>query len=284
MRLVLEGGGVRAAYQAGLLEVLEQAAMPVEAVVGSSSGSINAAFFSAGQASTAVELWRDYVPSARFISWRRQFTPWGAPGLGVDDMLDNVIQAGGLLDRERATTGDPALFLTVTDVDAHEGAVVRPKASDLFDWLRAALALPVGYNRVVTVQGRRCIDGGIGAPVCFEEDLGLETKGPTVVVLTRPMQTQKPPPVLWERMAVRTIVPAPARHMCLSQHDLHNDTMRRLENAKARGDVLVVEPPDDLPLSRLTRDPARVRRGIELGWRRGEQLLRELEKLGSRLD
>ena len=140
MRLVLEGGGVRAAYAAGLLQELERAKVPVDAVIGSSSGAINAAFFAAGQMDTAVKLWTEHVPGERFISYRRQFTPWGEPGLGVDDMLDNVITTNGLMDLERATHGKPALFLTVTDVATSRMQLVRPKQDTLIEWLRAALA------------------------------------------------------------------------------------------------------------------------------------------------
>ncbi len=276
MRLVLEGGGVRAAYAAGLLQELQHADVPVDAVIGSSSGAINAAFFAARQMDTCVDLWSEHVPSARFISWRRQFTPWGAPGLGVDDMLDNVITPGKLLDLQRATQGAPALFLTVTDVADCEMRLVRPEASNLIEWLRAALALPVGYNRIVEVDGRGYIDGGVSCPACFEEPLDVEVNGPVVVVLTRPMQTAKPPPVFWERLAVRLIVPESIRGLSLNQHHLHNGVMGRLRSAVDAGEVILVDPPKGMPLSRLTRDPGKVREGIAMGRDRARWLIDQL--------
>ena len=276
MRLVLEGGGVRAAYAAGILQELERAEVPVDAVIGSSSGAINAAFFAARQMDTCVDLWTEHVPSSRFISWRRQFTPWGPPGLGVDDMLDNVITPGKLLDQERATLGDPALFLTVTDVADAKLRLVRPNSKNLMAWLRAALALPVGYNRVVEVDGRGYIDGGVSCPACFEEPIDVDVKGPVVVVLTRPMQTAKPPPVLWERLAVRLIVPESIRALSLNQHHLHNGVMQRLRDAVDRGEVILVDPPKGMPLSRLTRDPGKVREGVAMGRERARALLKQL--------
>ncbi len=276
MRLVLEGGGVRAAYAAGLLLELQRASVPVDAVIGSSSGAINAAFFAARQMETAVKLWTEHAPSERFISYRRQFTPWGAPGLGVDDMLDNMIAANGLMDLERATCGDPALFLTVTEVETSSMRLVRPKADTLIEWLRAALALPVGYNRVVQIDGKGYIDGGVSCPACFEEPLDVEINGPTVVVLTRPMQTAKPPPVFWERLAVRLIVPKAVRELTLNQHTLHNRVMAKLRSAVDAGEVILVDPPPGMPISRLTRDPSKVKRGVELGRQRAEALLKQL--------
>ncbi|MFO0660480.1 MAG: patatin family protein [Polyangiaceae bacterium] len=276
MKLVLEGGGVRAAYQAGVLKGLAMADIQPHAVIGSSSGAINAAFFAAGQIDTACDLWMNHVPSERFISYRRQFTPGAKPGLGVDDMLDDVIRAQGLLDIERATTGPIHLYLTATDIDANAGHVARPNRDNIYEWLRAAMALPVGYNKVVSIDGMRFIDGGIGSPCPFDSKLDEEYPAPNVVILTRKSMTRKPPPVLWERIAVRTIVPKEARNICLTQHHHHNSTMDRLRDAVAKGEVMLIEPPDGMPLSRLTRDPKKIRKGVEMGIRQGEALAKKL--------
>src|SRR5688572_26060048 len=111
MKIVLEGGGARAAYSAGLVHALAQAGVWPRAVVGCSSGSINAAFFASRQTATLCDLWANYVPGKHFISWRRQLTPFGGPGLAVDDMLDRVIVGQALLDPVAATRGDPALYV-----------------------------------------------------------------------------------------------------------------------------------------------------------------------------
>ncbi len=278
MKLILEGGGVRAAYSAGLLHALVEAGVKISATVGSSSGSINAAFGASRQTRTLCELWSEFVPSSRFISYRRQFTPWGRPGLDIDEMLDNVIRKDGLLDEELATSGPTHFYVTATDIDSRACVVKRPSRPQLYEWLRASLALPVGYNKIVTVDGRRFVDGGVSCPVAFDVPLDEEYEGPTVVVLTRKMETAKPPPRAWERLAVRTIVPPGASELSLVQHELHNSVMQRLRGAVERGEVLLVDPPSDMPLSRLTRDRATVRRGVEIGKRVGAELAKKLPK------
>lgn len=274
MKLVLEGGGVRAAYAAGVLESLADAGVRFDAVIGSSSGTLNAAFWCAGQMKVACDVLAKELPGNRFISYRRQFTPWGRPGLDVDWFVDDLLPSR--LDHVRATSGDTKLFWTVSDIDALGPHVVSPTRETFFPWLRAALALPVGYNRVVTVDGRRCIDGGVAAPVPFDADELSGFSGPTVIVLTRPIQREKPPPVLWERLAVRLIVPPGAREMSATQHHLHNALMRRLEAAVAKGDILLVDPPADMPLSRLTRDETLIKKGIDMGRDVGRKLAPKL--------
>jgi len=277
MKLVLEGGGARAAYSAGVVHALAEAGVRAKAVLGCSSGSINAAFYASGQTATLLELWGNYVPGKHFISWRRQLTPFGGPGLAVDDMLDRVMTKGSLFDPIAATRGEPALYVAATDVVTGAGVLAKPDASNVIEWLRASLALPVGYNRVVTIGGRGFIDGGVAMPVPFDEPLEPPCEGPTVVVLTRKMTTLKAAPKLWEKAFIWAIVPRAARSATLRQHELHNAVMLRLRTAVERKEVMLVNPPEEMPLSRFTRDAATIRAGIEIGQEVGRRLAAELE-------
>jgi predicted patatin/cPLA2 family phospholipase len=276
MKLVLEGGGARAAYSAGVVHALAQAGVRAKAVIGCSSGSINAAFYASGQTETLVDLWSNYVPGTHFISWRRQLTPFGGPGLAVDDMLDRVMIGQSLFDPIAATVGEPELYVAATDVVTGNGVLAKPDAGNVVEWLRASLALPVGYNRVVTIAGRGFIDGGVAMPVPFDEPLEPPCDGPTVVVLTRKMSTLKAAPKLWEKAFIWAIVPRVARAATLRQHELHNAVMRRLRVAVERKEVLLVNPPDEMPLTRFTRDASSIRAGIELGREVGRRLAVEL--------
>lgn len=282
MKLVLEGGGSRAAFSAGVVHGLLSSGLVPEAIVGSSSGSMNAAFGAAGQSETACAIWRDVIPGKRFINWRRQFSPWGPPGLGIDDLLDNIIRGQGLLDVERAVAGRTHLYVTLTDVETSAVHIARPAAHDFWDWMRASLALPVGYNKVITVQGRGYIDGGVACPAAFDDPLPETYAGPTVVVMTRSVHTKKPAPALWERVAIRTIVPAAARRTCLEQHHAYNKTMVRLREAAESQRVLLIDPPPEgLPVSRLTRDAASIRKAVDLGIEAGKRAADRVHALSS---
>lgn len=276
MKLVLEGGGARAAYSAGVCKSLIDHQVPCDVVIGSSSGSVNAAFFASGQTNALVKLWTEYVPGDHFISWRRQLTPFAGPGLAVDSMLDLVIVGKEYLDVKRATAGDPVLFITATEVSDCSGKVARPTADNLIEWLRASLALPAAYNRIVAVEGGHFIDGGVATPVPFDEPELEPFPGPTLVVLTRPITTKKRAMNWWERAFLHTIVPRRARKATLVQHELHNATMQRLELAMSRGEVIVSNPPPDMPIERLTRDRGRIVEGVERGIVEGARLARLL--------
>jgi predicted patatin/cPLA2 family phospholipase len=276
VKLVLEGGGSRAAYSAGVVHALAEARVPTEAVVGCSSGSINAAFFASGQTQTVCDLWSNYVPGKHFISWRRFFTPFAGPGLAVDDMLDRVMIGESLFDPVAATRGRTALYVAATDVQSCSGVLVRPNPDNVIEWLRASLALPVGYNRIVRIEGRGYVDGGVAIPVPFDEPLDVAWAPPNVVILTRKMDTLKAAPRVWEKAFIGAIVPRAARAATSRQHLLHNQVMTRLRSTVDRGEVMLVDPPDEMPLGRLTTDAGAIRAGVQLGLEVGRRLALQL--------
>lgn len=277
IKLVLEGGGARAAYSAGVVDGLSQAGVVPRAVIGCSSGSINAAFVASHQTETVCKLWAEYVPGKHFINFGRLVNPWSNPALAVDEMLDHVMIGQGLFDRVAATEGPTDLYVATTDVDSGRGHLAKPNSQNVIEWLRASLALPVGYNRIVEVEGGRYVDGGVAMPVPFDDPITTPVDGPTVVVLTRKMDTLKPAPSFWQRAMIRRLVPAAAIHATLRQHELHNDVMQRLRRAVDTSQAILINPPDDMPLSRFSRDAATIAQGIamgrEVGLRAGEKLL-----------
>ncbi len=276
LKLVLEGGGSRAAYNAGILLALERAEVPCEVVVGGSTSAGNAAYFAAGQMETCVRVWTEVYPDD-FINYRRLVTPWGRPGLDLDRFVDEVLASGwSRLDVERATAGAPALYIVATAVPSGDPVIHRPTGADLLAWLRASAALPVGYNRVVHIDGRGYVDAGLSAPVPLDLPVDQAHQGPTVVVLTRFLDKLKTRPNWWQRALLQTIVPKEIRGPSLRQHELYNTLVRRLREEADNDEIVLVSPPDDMPLARLTRDVETIRAGIDVGRRVGEELVERL--------
>lgn len=273
VKLVLEGGGCRAAFSAGVLLAFQRANVPCDAVIGSSTSAVNAAYFAAGQMDACVRVWTEFVPDG-FVSYRRLVTPWGRPAIDVDRMVDHVFREGwSKLDVERVLAGDPVFYAAATEVPSGDPLLVRPAKDDLFEWLRASTALPVGYNRVVEVAGRRFVDGGLSAPVPFDVPLETPTGGPTVVILTRKTSKAKTRPGWWQRALLHLIVPPEIRQPSLNQHELYNAVVAKLTAEEAAGRLILVTPPPAMTLSRLTRDPDALRRGVDIGIEVGEGLV-----------
>jgi predicted patatin/cPLA2 family phospholipase len=137
----------------------------------------------------------------------------------------------------------------------------------------------VGYNKIVRIDGIDYVDGGVAAPVPFDLPLEEPCEGPTVVILTRPMSTKKPAPNWWQQLFLRTLVPQPVAALSLRQHELHHALMGRLRQAIQRDDIIVIDPPPQMTLSRTTNNAQKLAAGIRVGEEVGKRLAERLHRL-----
>jgi predicted patatin/cPLA2 family phospholipase len=144
--LVLAGGGMRVAYQAGAVKALIDAGLRFAHADGASGGTINlAALMSGVDADDLCRRWRT-LPVRRFASLRplgEYLHPWRMRAFGdADGMVEHVYPALGVdLDRVRAAEGIAASF----NVCRFDDKTVVPVAQRDLDLPRlvAAASLPI---------------------------------------------------------------------------------------------------------------------------------------------
>ena len=72
--LVLEGGGVRGIYTAGVLDVFLEHGIRFDRVTGVSAGAIHGCSYLSGQKGRSIRYYRKYVSDPRFMSFRSWLT------------------------------------------------------------------------------------------------------------------------------------------------------------------------------------------------------------------
>ena len=68
--LVVEGGGVRAMYAAGVLDVLHELHLPIGGLIGVSAGAIHGASFASGQRGRSLRFYKKFCKDDRFFSFK----------------------------------------------------------------------------------------------------------------------------------------------------------------------------------------------------------------------
>jgi predicted patatin/cPLA2 family phospholipase len=251
MRLVLAGGGMRGAFTAGVLKELAKAQLPWRAVVGSSAGAINGAFFVSGQLELMERVWLEYLPTRRFISKRRML--WGRPMMDVDQLVDEVIVQEYPLDVRAVTEGRIAFHLNATDVRTGECIVARPTSATLLPWLRATAAIPIAYHRTVTIDGRELADGSLSAPLPW--DLASDGADEEVVmVFTRVPDTRQSRYPGWMEALFRWTMRRELSPLVNGYPEVYNREIERALAAVREGRLTLVNPAQDLGLTRASRD------------------------------
>jgi predicted patatin/cPLA2 family phospholipase len=184
--IVLEGGGMRGVVSAAMAGAIERLGLTpsFDLVVGSSAGAINGAALLAGAAGEATAAYCGPLASRSFVNPLRLLR--GKPVIDVNDVLDHVarIDAAG---HERVTGSSAALHCIATDVasgrpvDLHGMRTER----ELWDAILASSRMPWAGGPPVEIDGRRYLDGGMGAPIPVAEALAAGATH-VLVLQTRP--------------------------------------------------------------------------------------------------
>ena len=72
--LVLEGGGMRGIYTAGVLDVFMENGITFDGVIGVSAGAIHGCSFVSGQKGRSIRYYMKYCRNWRFMSFRSLFS------------------------------------------------------------------------------------------------------------------------------------------------------------------------------------------------------------------
>ena len=270
--LVIEGGGLRGAFSAGVAAELAAAGISAfDDIVAVSSGAPTAAYLAAGQPEEAVAIWRGYTHGAQLIA------PWnlsrGRPLMDIDRLI-GVFQNVVPLDAKQLARSSRRLWVGITDCRTGEGCRVLATPSNVFELLRATMALPVANGRVIEVDGMRAIDGGVAAPIPLDHALELR-RDRTLFVLTRPRHYRRTVNSVSAWMIGWTYPRYPAVRRAMARHGhAANAVLDRIETLERSGAIGVIRPARALPLGRLSRDRVAIETTIAIGRATAREWLR----------
>lgn len=262
--MLLEGGGLRGAFTAGVLSELDRNGAQFTDVVAVSSGAPSAAYYAAGQTEDALTIWRDHTHSGQLVAARNVLR--GRPILDVDRLV-GVFQRivplhPAALAPERARV---RLHVGITDCGSGLPRYLSPTPNNVFELLRATMALPIAYGKVVKLDECSAIDGGVAAPIALDYVRSLEPAR-VLVVLTRPRGYRRRPGWLSDRLIGWSYPRHPSLRRAMMAHSAEaNRIAAAIEKLEDDGAISVIRPSGPLPAGRLTSDPAKIHATIDHG-------------------
>ncbi len=268
--LVLEGGGLRGQYTAGVLDAFLEMGITFPYIIGVSAGASIACSYVSGQIGRNQEIVERFRNDPRYLSLRNLFTKGSL--FGMDFIYGTVPNELVFFDYP-AYYAHPARFVTVCTDCATGGAVYYEKDADLLTVLRASASMPF-LSQMVEYEGRKLLDGAIADAIPIEK-AQAEGYAKKVVVLTRPPNYRKKPE---GGTAARLVY---RRHPALvealgSRVDRYNRQMERVEAEERDGSALVIRPSRDLGVSRTEKSVEKLRALYELGIEDGKAALGRL--------
>ncbi|MBQ9993408.1 MAG: patatin family protein [Clostridia bacterium] len=183
--LVLEGGGMRGAYTAGVLAALHSEGIAIDYIAGVSAGALTAMNYISGQPRRGYDVFVSYAEDERYM---------GLSHLREKGMVFNFDFVLGTLAHELLPFDFDAFFkspcrLKIGTTELNSGGALFFDKSDLLGddrltALRASASLPL-VSQTVRFRGFELLDGGLASPIPIEQSIA-DGNDRHIVVMTRP--------------------------------------------------------------------------------------------------
>lgn len=268
--LVLEGGGLRGVFTAGVLDAFLEGNFHADYVIGVSAGAANGVSYVSGQKERGLRTNTDYLHDPRYMGLRSLLLHRSL--FGMDFIFHEIPQHLDPFDYQ-AFYENPCEFWTGA-IDIRTGETVyfgKEEIGDDLEALRATTSLPL-LSQPVAYQGRLLLDGGTADPIPVRRALA-DGCDRVVVVLTRERGYRKSPQSF--RAAYRSAFRRyPAMiHALDTRHRIYNDTLDFLAGLECGGTAAVIAPASPPQVHRIERDRDKLLALYQEGLEAGRALL-----------
>lgn len=264
--LVLEGGGLRGFYSAGVFEAFMDAGILFPYIIAVSAGAANALSYISGQAGRNRQVVEHYVGDKRYVSKRNLLRHRSM--FGMEFVFHEVPGKHIFLDWNMFENQD-IRFLTGA-LNCETGKTVWFEKQDNDRDLEAVMAscsIPI-LSQIRNYRGFRLLDGGVADPIPIEKSLA---DGNTfhVVVLTRNEGYRK---AAFKHKALLSLFfrkyPMVAEAM-LNRHENYMRQLALCEQLEKEGEAVIIRPLEPLEVGRSGADIQRLLALYDEGHREG---------------
>lgn len=274
--LILEGGGMRGVYTAGVLEYFSEHNIYFPYIFGVSAGACMGASYLSRQLGRNRVVNVEWVSDPRYISWKNL---WSKRQLfGMDFIFDEIPNKHVPFDYEAFRNSSEEFVIGTTDCVTGETIYYRKSDPDfdLLQLLRASSSLPF-IAPIVEYGRRKLLDGGISDPIPLRK---AESDGckRNVLILTRNEDYRKSPGRFgWIVQRAYRKYPKLVEKM-FQRHERYNETLDYIAEQERSGGAFVIRPQETLVVGRMERDPAKLDALYKQGYEDAKRMMPQLRK------
>lgn len=260
--LVLEGGGLRGAYTAGVLHWLLKNDLHFDYVVGISSGALYASMYVLDKADTLEQAACELAADRRNIGW----LPMLREGtfVGYDFLIQSLLTR---YDYPIKDIDKVAATLEVGVYDIYEEKTVWKRKEDLAkepNYIKAACTLPLA-GRAVKIDGKKYMDGGITTMIPLQRSIDFGCSKHLVVTTKSREYVRKPQGGILK--AALNLVYFRRKKLIEdfeARKDVYYEERRLIDTCVENGDAVYVYPSEEVGVKRFSGDAVQFRKLFDM--------------------
>ena len=273
--LVLEGGAMRGLFTAGIIDVMMEAGVEPDGLIGVSAGAAFGCNYKSRQPGRAIRYNTRFAKDARYSGLKSLLTT--GDYFNAQFGYHIVPYQYDLFDVETFEQNPMEFMVVCTDVLTGQAVYHKMDRVDYdeLEWLRASASMPLA-SKVVEVAGHKLLDGGVAdsIPLAYFESIGYDRN---VVILTQPEGYVKHRTKLMPLMRIGLrrypeMIQAMDRRYLMYNHELEF-----VRQAEREGRCLVIRPDEKLPIGHISHDPEEMKRIYQIGREMGDRYIERIK-------
>ncbi|MDE5588271.1 MAG: patatin family protein [Acetatifactor sp.] len=276
--LVLEGGGLKGVYTAGVLDLFLDKGIEFSSVYGVSAGACSMCSYLSKQRGRAFDVNVDYLDTKYYCSLRSLLSTGDL--FHADICYHLIPEYLYPYDYETFDRYEGKAYSVATDIvtGMPEYFRIRDMKKDI-DKIRASASLPL-VSRNVKIDGGLYLDGGISDAIPLQKSV-MDGNRKNVVVMTKEEGFVRKPTTQLALLKVRYARYPKVWELMAERHINYNEQVAYIGRQQAAGAAFVIRPARKSDVGRIEKDVEKLkalyRQGYEDAESRCEELLAYLE-------
>lgn len=275
--LVLEGGSMRGLYTAGVLDVMMDNDIKIDGIIGSSAGALFGVNYFSKQRGRVIRYNKRFCNDKRNISIRSLITTGNI--INKDFAFYKVPYELDVFNDEEYIKNNTGFIATVTNVETGKAEYLEVNSvfKDM-EVLRASSAIPL-LSRMVEIDGKKYLDGGIGDSIPVEKmlELGYDK---VIVILTQQLGYKKESLGSKKEKLVKLKYKKYPKFVqaMLNRYIRYNKCLETIERLEKENKVFVIRPEKKLNISVMERDQEKLQKIYDLGIKMANEKIESLKE------
>lgn len=277
--LVLEGGGLRGIFTAGVLDYFLEKNINFDNCIGVSAGACLGASYMSKQHKRGFNAIADHINKKEYASFYSLITT--GDFFNVDYAYRRIIEEFNPFDNETYMKNPTKFQVVTTNVETGEAEYpeVKDAVKELI-YIRASASLPF-LSRIVEINNNLYLDGGVADAVPIKKSIeNGNTKN--VLILTREKNYRKKESKLNKITKFKYKKYPNFVKAMNSRYSRYNEILEYIYELEKKGEVFVIQPEEPLKMGRIEKNREKLEKVYQIGYetakKQYENLLNYLKK------
>ena len=273
--LVVEGGGMRGVYTAGVLDYFMEKNLYFDDCYGVSAGACHISSYVSKQIGRSMKVTLDYINDKRYCSINSLIKTGDM--FGVEMLYDLIPNKLELYDYDTFNKFKGNFYSVVTNCKTGKAEYIKIKdmKKDIIA-VRASSSLPL-LSRVVEINGEKYLDGGITDSIPIKKSIE-DNHRKNVVILTRDKTYRKKKSSFSPIFKLKYRKYPNLVNAIENRYKMYNNTLDFIEEKVKTGEVFVIQPKEPVHISRVEKDKTKLKELYDKGYNDAKECYEDLIK------